>query len=455
MAGMSLGGLASGMDTEGIIASLLAIERQPRNRLVLDQTAATTRQQALRDVSSRLKTLRFATEDLGSVALWAPKQTISSSDEAKISARMNGGAAPGGYNLAVTQMATSAQSTYTWTPQAGASTLDINGVTVSIDPGANIDNAVATINSNASLGVFAVNVGGDKLILTSRTTGQATSLSAAGAALAFQSSTAGQDAKFTINGGTEQSSATNVVKDVIPGAEFTIKAITAGTTVSVSTPDVDKTAVKDKLKAFVSAYNDAVDFITSKTTEKKVSKSDGSQLSSSEAIKGVLFGDPGLRTVMSSMRIAIGETVAGLSAPYDSLAALGVSTGATTGGGATNADSLKGRLTLDETKLDAALDNDPLAVQKLLGGVTGTRGFSQVFKDLVEPMVTTNGTFDQRIDIADRELKRIQDAIGRVDSRLSVREEMLRKQFSAMELAMQRSQAQATDLAARLGQSSS
>jgi flagellar hook-associated protein 2 len=455
MPGIQLGGLISGMDTEGMISQLMALERVPRNRLLLDQTAATTRQQALRDVQSRLKTLRYATQDLASSALWSPKQTIGSSDETKISARMNAGAAPGGYSLAVTQMATAAQKTYTWTPQAAQSTLDINGVTVTIEPNADLDNAVSTINSNASLGVFAVNVG-SKLVLTSRATGAAAAVNATGGAVAFDTGTAkaGQDAQFTINGGPLQSSATNVVNDAITGVELTIKALTPGTSITVSTPATDRQAVKDKLKAFVAAYNDAAEFITSKTSEKKVVSTDGKPLSSSDAAKGALFGDTGLRTALSSMRMSIGSEIAGLPTPYNSLASIGISTGETTGGGATNADSVKGKLTFDEKKFDAAFDADPLAVQKMLGGVIGTNGFSHAFQGVVEPMVIADGTFDQRIDSADDELKRIRDAITRFDDRLSLREERLRKQFTAMELAMQRSQSQSADLIARLGQPS-
>lgn len=453
MAGLQIGGLASGMDTEGIISKILQVENLPRNRLLLDQNNATLRQQGLRDVASRLKTLRFATEDLGSVALWAPKQTIASSDDTKVSARMSGGAAPGGYSIAVTQMAASAQKTYLWTPQTGPSSMDVNGVTVSIAANADIDGAVSAINSNAALGVFAVNVGNNKLVLTSRATGAAAAVNATGAAVTFQTGTdkAGQDAQFTVNGGSVQTSATNVVAGIIPGAEVTLKALTAGTTVNVSNPGVDRAGVKDKLKAFIAAYNDAVELTTAKTTEKRVVKTDGTNLTASEAAKGVLFADRGLQTTLSTLRMSVSDVVAGLPTPYNSLAAIGISTGATTGSAGSSADSLKGKLTFDESKFDAAMDADPLALQKMLGGLTGQRGFSQQFKDVLEPMVKVDGVFDQRDDIADDELKRVNDAITRFDDRLALREQRLRAQFTAMELAMQRSQSQATDLASRLG----
>lgn len=453
MAGISFGGLSSGLDTEAIISSMMAIERQPRARLVLDQTAANAREQALRDIQSRLKTLRTATEGLGSALLWSPKQTIASTDEAKVSASMTGGAAPGGYNLKVTALATATQQTLAWTDQAAASTLTVNGRTISLDAGADIDAAVAAINSDADTGVFAVDVEG-KLVLTSRTTGSTPTITASGAAIALETNVQGQQARFSINGGSEIQSETNVVAGAIPGVTLTLKSLTDGTAVNVSTPGVDKTAVKDKLKAFVAAYNDALELMSAKSSEKKVVKTDGKPLTSAEASQGVLFGDSGLRGIIGSMRIAISEPVAGMTGDYASLASLGITTGATTGSGATSSDSIKGKLVLDETKLMAAIEDDPLAVQTLLGGVTDTAGFSQSFAGVVSPLVTTNGTFDQRLQANTRQLDLIKDGIARMDMRLELREERLRKQFTAMELALQRSQQQAIDLASRLGTSS-
>jgi flagellar hook-associated protein 2 len=438
------------MDTEAIISSFMAIERVPRNRLVLDQSAASAREQTLKDIQSRLKNLRTATEGLSSALLWSPKQTLTSTDEAKVSATMTSGAAPGGYSLKVTALATATQQTLGWTDQPGATSLTVNGRTINLDAGADLDDAVSAINSDADTGVFAVNVEG-KLVLTSRTTGATPTISASGAAVALETNVQGQKAAFTINGGPPQTSETNVVAGAIPGVTLTLKSLTDGTAVNVSTPGIDKTAVKDKLKAFIAAYNDSVELISSKTSEKKVVKEDGKQLTAAEAAQGVLFGDSGLRSIVSSLRVAISEKVPGTTGDLTSLAALGITTGASTGSGATNADSLKGKLVLDETKLMAALDKDPLGVQKLLGGVTGKDGFAQGFGKVVNPLVSVNGTFDQRLEANTRSIDGIKDAISRMDRRLELREERLRKQFTAMELALQRSQSQSADLASRLG----
>src|SRR3954454_24551783 len=104
MAGLKLGGLVSGMDTDTIVSQLLSLERAPATRWGFDKVAAQTRQSALRDVETRLKNLRTSADDLGSTLSWSPTQTIDSADSTKTGARMTGGAAPGGYSVKVTQM---------------------------------------------------------------------------------------------------------------------------------------------------------------------------------------------------------------------------------------------------------------------------------------------------------------------------------------------------------------
>lgn len=449
MAGLQLGGLVSGLDTDTVIQQLLAVDGQAKTRLTFNQAAAQTRQNALRDVETRLKSLKLAADDLGSTLLWSPTQSADSGDPAKVGVRMSGGGAPGGYYVQVTQMATAAQQTFTWTPQATAGTIDIGGVSVSIDAGADIDAAAATINANSQLGVYAINIGNGKLVLSSRTTGTDGDFTATGAALGGGpiASRPAQNAQLSINGVAQPEQQSNVVSNLIPGVELTLKSITDGTTINVSNPGIDRTALTTKLKAFVSAYNDVVDFVSDKLSEKRVTKPQNA----ADAGKGVLFGDGGLQSVLSGLRSLVGDSVPGLPAAFSLLSQLGISTGAAAGSSATSADSIKGRLTLDETKLGAALDADPLSVQKLLGGVPGSPGFSQSLQKLLEPLVTSNGIFDQRVQSAGRDYTDIGDAITRLTDRLSAKETLLRKQFTAMEAAMQRNQAASASILSKLG----
>ena len=58
--GISFGGLASGSTPNTIVDQLMALERQPQNRLKLRQGQIDVRKSALNDVATRLKNLQLA-----------------------------------------------------------------------------------------------------------------------------------------------------------------------------------------------------------------------------------------------------------------------------------------------------------------------------------------------------------------------------------------------------------
>jgi flagellar hook-associated protein 2 len=445
MAGVAFSGLASGLDTESIIQSLLAVDGIAKTRLNTQQQAAQARKSALGDVESRMKTLRMAAQDLGSSLLWTESQTVGTTDDKSVGATITGGAAPGGYSVSVTQLASAAQSTFVFAQQSGASTIDINGVTVNLPADADIDTAVSTINGTADVGVYAVNLGNGKMVLSSRTTGSATSIAASGASIALDSTKAGRDLQWSVDGVAQPDSATNTVANAIPGVQLSFKAPTTGTTVNVSDPGVDPSAVKAKLKAFVAAYNDVVSFTTGKLTEPKVVKNssstkptDSTTLTAAEAAKGVLFGDPGLRDMLDSMRGLVSQSVDGLTGSLTNFAALGISTGAASA--TTSADAKTGLLTFDEKAFDAAYDANPDGVRKLLGGVTGTTGLSQSWDTMLQPLTQSGGLLDQRVDMADGDVTRINDQLSRLSDRLADKEEQYRKMFTNMELSLSKLQ---------------
>lgn len=140
MAGIQLSGLASGLDTGAIISQLMSIERQPRDRLELRQTSEQARRDALSEVSTKLRSLKLAASDLRSTSVWADTQSATSSDETKLDVRRTAGAGPGGYEIAVTRLASSTQHTYGYAPPASGTKLsftikdaDGNAVQTDID----------------------------------------------------------------------------------------------------------------------------------------------------------------------------------------------------------------------------------------------------------------------------------------------------------------------------------
>jgi flagellar hook-associated protein 2 len=459
MAGIQLTGLVSGLDTQSIVAQLMTIERQPRTRIELQQAATQARQTNLRDISTKLSTLKLAAQDLGSVALWADTQSVTTTDDTKVAVRRTGGVGPGGYDVTVTQLASSSRRTYDFqSPTADNTPLTIfdkDGnakATFSLNAGATVDDAVAAINANPDGGVYAVNVSGD-LVLASRTTGKDSVFSATGAgALVAGSQVDGDDAIYSIGTQTGLTSPTNVIANAIPGVELTLKAKTTGVTVNVGNPEPDRGAVKDKIKAFVSAYNDAVTAMRADLDEKRVPNA----ANATDASKGSLFGDTGVSDIVDQLRTAISGDVPGFTATstpsgITALAAIGITTGGASSGTTVNQDAVDGKLVFDEAAFDAAVDKDPTGVQKLLGGVIGTDGFAQKFASVVDTYAQTGGVLDARISSAADDLTRIQAQLDEFDQRMDARQAFYDTQFQNLETALAQSQSIQSQLAARLG----
>jgi flagellar hook-associated protein 2 len=450
MAGIQLSGLASGLDTATIIDQLMSVERAPRTKLTMKQAAIQARENVLKTLTTKLGTLKDATGALADAAKWSPVQSVDSSDPTKVSARQLSGSGPGSYQLAVSQLATSDQHTYAYTPPAGADTLQIGSASIAVAANATIDDVVSSINASTTAGVFAVNVGGS-LVLAAKQTGTANAFTATGASVSEQAAKArpAQDAKYTIDNGTVQTSSSNVVANAIPGVELTLKGPTTGTTINVGNPGVDKAALGETVKQFIDAYNSAMTYMRTVTTEQPVAH----PTTASDAGKGSLYGDTALGSIMDSMRRTVSQAFTGVGNGTGTqlLSQLGISTGASTGGAAFNPDAVAGKLTFDEKAFDAALDADPQGVQRLLGAATGVSGFSQALQDKLTPYTQTGGLLATRVTSADDDLRGLADQLSAFDSRMTLRETFLRNQFTALETSLQKINAQGADLAARLG----
>src|SRR3954465_3724213 len=147
---LNLSGLASGVDTNSIVAQLMALERQPRTRLQWQQSGVQARQNALKDVDTRLTNLLSAAQALRDVATWADTQTVSSSDPTKVTARRLSTAPAGPATVNVTQLATTEQRTYAYTSKSQATTIAINSESIAIDAGADVNRAADQINAASS-----------------------------------------------------------------------------------------------------------------------------------------------------------------------------------------------------------------------------------------------------------------------------------------------------------------
>jgi flagellar hook-associated protein 2 len=457
MAGIQMSGLVSGLDTASIIDQLMKVEKLPRQKITLGQDATTKRQSLLQDISSKLTSLKFANDDLKSALSWMDTQTVESADPSKVTVTRTGGAAPGGYDVAVDQLAAAARQTYGFTSPAADGTLEITNAdgssraSIPLKAGAKIEDAVAAINSSATSNLYAVNVNGN-LVLSAKTTGDKSGFGISGAGLGTKlEDVAGQNAKITI-GTTSYERQSNTITDALPGLTLTLKGKTAGTDtvgVTVGGPGPDKDKIVEKVKAFVTAYNDLVTATRADLGEKKVVNAQTTE----DVQKGTLFGDSGLSTMLSQFRTTLSDSVKGLGGTLKSLGDIGVTTGAASA--TINQDSLDGKLTLDEAKLRSALDTNPNGVRTLLGGTAGTDGFSQAFGKVLSNYQGSGGLIQSRIKSASEDLTDLATKLTNFDARMDARQALLQKQFTAMETALSQSNAAGTNLSSLIAQSSS
>ncbi|HTN22971.1 MAG TPA: flagellar filament capping protein FliD [Solirubrobacteraceae bacterium] len=429
MSPLNLSGLASGLDTETIITQLMSVEAQPKTRMQRQDAAAQSRQTQLRDVQTRLNFLRDTATDLRSTATWADTQKIASSDAARVSVRALGTVAPGAHQFEVSKLAVSAQHAFDYTASASAQSVQIGSFTLAVDPNSTVGTVAAAINARSDSPVSAV-VAGGKLVLSSRASGAANDFTVTAPALLAEDvahSRAGADAAYTIDG-VAKTSSSNVLTDAVLGAEVTLRATTAApVAVTISDPAVDTDAIKTKIQAFVTQYNSVVDFIRSKTTEAPVKN----PTTTVDAAKGAFYGDSMLTSMLTSMRTQIGD-----------LTDLGISTGAPSGAARFSDDAVAGHLTLDGTKLDAALAADPDAVQ------TRIQAFGQRILDVVAP--PKGNAVATRLTSEDATRKRLADSMAAMDVRLADKEKGLRAKFTAMESALAAAQSAQAQMTAQL-----
>jgi flagellar hook-associated protein 2 len=452
MAGMA--GIASGVDTNALVDQLMALERQSLTRLGYRQTAITGQQDGLKEIASKLSALKTAARALASDATWAQNQAVESSDPARVAVARTGGAGIGGHTVQVNRLAASMQRGYAFDGAAGGSISiaydegEPKQISVAVAPGATLKSVADAINAKGDGPVVAAVVkngaGEDRLVLSSRKTGSESDFTVTGGSILTEDgayATADPsllDASYSLNGGPPVTSQTNVLENAIPGLRITLKGVTAApATLNVGAPELDRAAVKGKVKAFVEAYNAVVDTTRAKLTEKPMSN----PTSDFQAARGQLFGDSGLNSMLSKLRQEMTEILDGTG--IDDLGDLGITVPKATGG-TVSEDGKAGRLVLDEAKLTDALESDWTAVQGFFGS------FADDVDALVNAQTGGSGVIDDRLKNSKRGLDRLQDQVERTNERLEQKEKRMRAQFAAMEVALQNAQSQQAWLTGQL-----
>ncbi len=401
-------GVGSGLDVNGIITKLMAVEQQPLTDLQKADTGLKTQLSSYGQMQSLVSTMQTKAQALTSLTLW--KQTAATSaDTSVVSASTAAGAAAGNYSVAVQQLASGQTVTSgayaSDTTTVGSGTLSIQLGTYSGGPpatsfaagtGSAVSISIASTDTLAAIrdkinaagaGVNATiinDVNGARLSLTSAATGAANGFqitaSSGVSALGFDATNAASpmslnqsavNAKATVNGIAIES-ATNTMANVASGLTLTLSKVSATPVqVSVATnTDAVNTAVKD----FVTAFNSLASFIKTQTAYDATAKQGGP-----------LLGDSTTNSLQWGLRGVINQSSTASSA-FSTLSSVGISM------------QTDGTLAIDSTKLGNALNNLP-ELQKLFSadtGVSASSGFMTRFSNLANAALGIDGSITTR-----------------------------------------------------------
>ncbi len=421
MSSINFGGLASGIDTDSIVAALMGIEKQPLKRLESDKEYFTNRQAAFNTLDTKLKALLGKFEAIDSSKEVRAYSAKAASEEF-FSVSASGSALPGSYNIEVQSLARQqkdvSDGSYESLSEANftTGTLTIGTTDIVIDNDS-LDSLVKKINDantgDNATGVAAsvINDGtGYRMVLTGEDASSAFSASITGgttangyADLTFSTTQTQSLASIVVDGVTI-TSGSNVFENAIPGVSLTVNKVhpTVGdTTVMGITEDVD--AVKTKIKDFVTAYNAVITNISSQKD------SDWGR-------------DSGLMSVKRNLQKMLTSPVA-TGGSLTTLSQLGLKT------------QKDGTLTIDNKILEEAISTNMGEMDRLLAGGDGIEGIATKFKTYLKSVTDrSDGLAATRQVSTDRTQKTIASNITKMEARLEKREALLRAQFDSMEL---------------------
>jgi flagellar hook-associated protein 2 len=446
---LQITGLASGLNTNQIISELMSIQQVPVTALQNQQSRITATNTQLKSIQTALQTLNADAQALGDVSLFRNAQTVSSSDTTRVSATSSTGAGVGGYQVSVTQLANSAHRTFSYVPPTGNS-ITIDGHQTNVTPGASITDFVNTINSDSNATVYAAATDSGTVVLSNRASGGSGAsdnngtdfiqVSNGGGALTEQTglARAGQNALYSVDGGTPGSSTTNTITGAIAGVTLSLTGVTTTSgpvTVNVGAPAPSSANIEAAVNSYVTQYNSVIKQIQTQLAQAP---------SSTDPTQGTLYGDTELSSLLNSMRSSMYSSNSSLPAGMASMLDLGVSTGASTGTGAISQSALAGNLTFTASTLETALKANPKGVQQVLQSWSGN------ISTLLDSEAGPGGGLDSRVQGDSNQLSNLANQISTMQSALADKQTQLTQQFATLEAALSTNQSQSTWLTSQI-----
>jgi len=428
MAGISATGIGSGLDVEGIVNTLMALERRPLVALKKQETEANAQLSAFGTLKSALADFQTAMDNLSTVAKFQVFSTTSS-DASVFTATAASNAAVGSYaiqfdtsasptphQLATANKISSASFSDTTTSIGASGTLELSlgassfqiNVDGSNDTLEGLRDSINNATDNPGITATLVNLdSGSKLILSSDKTGSANAITLSdisgnvNTTLSTVEISPAQDAIFSIDGDANVvTSATNTVVDAIEGVTINLLAPSTSDVTQTLSISRDNDSVVTSVQAFVDAYNQ----IRTKISDLRA---------------GSLEGDNTLLNIERQIRNVLNTKPSGITSSFSYLAEVGITT------------LESGDLSLDTTELKTALTTDYSGVAQLFAN--DSQGYVFRLSSVAKSFADFDGLVESREDGINSRITLLQDRQSNMEYRLELIEKRFRSQFAALD----------------------
>ncbi|GED33873.1 MULTISPECIES: flagellar filament capping protein FliD [Brevibacillus] len=497
-----ISGFSSGLDIESLVTKLMKAERAPMDKLEQKKYTLQYKREDYLKVNTQLAALQKKASSFKLTSTINKMTAEVTGDTSGVSVSTTPSTTAASYTVKVNQVATRSSVTSgtlikdpTFDPTkslasqssslTGALTSDgtdavdysfkINGVEITVDADKESMNDVISKINNSQAGVTAVfdknsgqinlqskteglvngvNKDGNQITFTDGTVGDTTSFITGILKIDPATVTIAQGAEIQVNGITMKS---NTNDFNVNGLKITAKTKDASVTINAKR-DVD--AMVTNIKDFIQSFNDTLTLMNTEYDEKhnrnynpltKEQRNDmtenDAKLWDEEAKKGMLYRDSTLSKMRNDLKSAtITEFTATGSSTYTTLGSIGIST---------TSWRDKGILTVDETKLRQALENDPDAVVSMFTNsstVDEEKGLAYRLYDSVTATIKSikekagySSTEEDESSLG-KQMRNISRKMADWEVTLNSRENAYYARFTAMEKAMQKYQSQMSQI---------
>jgi flagellar hook-associated protein 2 len=423
-----------------ILTAIMTQESQPLTALQRQQSAVQSKINNFTTLTTKTSTLETAATALStarSLASFAATSTVPTS----VGVSAGSAATAGHYDIVVKELAR-AQVTASGSSlpgaTAGTGTFAINGKSVAVTAGMTLNQLASTINEDATLAATASVVqdgaASFRLVLTAKTTGEASAFTVATTLTGVTFSTTGDplvdnavqatDARLTVNN-IEVKGASNTLEGVIPGTSLTLYKKDATAVIGVDVV-ADNSDLKTKLSGFITAYNDLVKFVAAQTNA--AASGDDSSIAR----------DPLVRQLRNTLRSSLNASYG--AGALKNLALIGV-------------EFVKnsGTLTLKDAAFAKALEGGTAGMTNLFTGTTGAPGVFASIRSVLDTYTQTAGLLSDAQAQLNKQISKMGDQVTRMQGRLEIRRSSLQREFTAADTAMTQLKSQSSSLNSLFG----